>query len=193
MADKEQAPAGKPAFQRKTILIKKGLQYRYMALITMSVLVAFLIVGLDLIWTLSKLVNERPMMQPMLEEMASMGPLFLIKMVMYMVIVLIMSAVISHRMAGPIFKFEKSCATLAEGDLTYRVWLRKGDHLEDLQEQFNNMASALQQSVKEGKGTVEGVKARLEAAAAKPEAGQLKAELEAAAAELGGVLTGLKT
>ncbi|MDT8287395.1 MAG: methyl-accepting chemotaxis protein [Elusimicrobiales bacterium] len=193
MADKEQAPAGKPAFQRKTILIKKGLQYRYMALITMSVLVAFLIVGLDLIWTLSKLVNERPMMQPMLEEMASMGPLFLIKMVMYMIIVLIMSAVVSHRMAGPIFKFEKSCATLAEGDLTYRVWLRKGDHLEDLQEQFNNMAAALQRSVKESKGAVDGVKTRLEAAAAKPEAGPLKAELEAAAAELGGVLTGLKT
>ncbi|MDQ7772357.1 MAG: methyl-accepting chemotaxis protein [Elusimicrobiales bacterium] len=192
MADKAQA-AAKPAFQRKTILIKKGLQYRYMALITMSVLVAFLIVGLDLIWTISKLVNERPMMQPMLEEMASMGPLFLIKMIMYMVIVLIMSAVVSHRMAGPIFKFEKSCATLAEGDLTYRVWLRKGDHLEDLQEQFNNMAGALQQSVKDGKASVAGVKARLEAAAARPEAGPLKAELEAAAAELGGVLTGLKT
>jgi methyl-accepting chemotaxis protein len=193
MTDKAQAPAGKPAFQRKTILIKKGLQYRYMALITISVLVAFLIVGLDLIWTLSKFVNERPMMQPMLEEMASMGPLFLIKVVMYMIIVLIMSAVVSHRMAGPIFKFEKSCATLAEGDLTYRVWLRKGDHLEDLQEQFNNMAAALQHSVKEGKDSVAGVKARLETAAARPEAGPLKAELEAAAAELGGVLSGLKT
>ncbi|HOI42614.1 MAG TPA: methyl-accepting chemotaxis protein [Elusimicrobiales bacterium] len=192
MADKAQAQA-KPAFQRKTILIKKGLQYRYMALITMSVLVAFLIVGLDLIWTLSKFVNERPMMQPMLEEMASMGPLFLIKMLMYMVIVLIMSAVVSHRMAGPIFKFEKSCATLAEGDLTYRVWLRKGDHLEDLQEQFNNMAGSLQQSVKEAKEAVVGVKAGLEAAAAKPEAGPLKAELESAAARLGGVLSGLKT
>lgn len=192
MADKAQAQA-KPAFQRKTILIKKGLQYRYMALITMSVLVAFLIVGLDLIWTLSKFVNERPMMQPMLEEMASMGPLFLIKMLMYMVIVLIMSAVVSHRMAGPIFKFEKSCATLAEGDLTYRVWLRKGDHLEDLQEQFNNMAGSLQQSVKEAKEAVAGVKAGLEAAAAKPEAGPLKAELESAAARLGGVLSGLKT
>jgi len=192
MADKAQAQA-KPAFQRKTILIKKGLQYRYMALITMSVFVAFLIVGLDLIWTLSKFVNERPMMQPMLEEMASMGPLFLIKMLMYMVIVLIMSAVVSHRMAGPIFKFEKSCATLAEGDLTYRVWLRKGDHLEDLQEQFNNMAGSLQQSVKESKDSVASVRSRLEAAAARPEAGPLKAELEAAAAELGGVLSGLKT
>jgi methyl-accepting chemotaxis protein len=193
MADNAQAPAGKPAFQRKTILIKKGLQYRYMALITISVLVAFLIVGLDLIWTLSKFVNERPMMQPMLEEMASMGPLFLIKVVMYMIIVLIMSAVVSHRMAGPIFKFEKSCATLAEGDLTHRVWLRKGDHLEDLQEQFNNMAAALQQSVKESRDSVAVVKTRLETAAAKPEAAPLKAELEAAAAGLGEVLSGLKT
>lgn len=193
MTDNSQSAAAKPSFQRKTILIKKGLQYRYMALITMSVLVAFLIVGLDLIWTISKLVTERPMMLPLLEEMASMGPLFIIKMVMYMVIVLIMSAVVSHRMAGPIFKFEKSCATVAGGDLTYRVWLRKGDHLSDLQDQFNAMAAALQRSVKEGKDSVAVVKASLEAAAARPEAAPLKAELDEAAKKLGEVLSGLKT
>ncbi len=136
-------------FQRKTILIKKHLQYRYMALIFASVLLAFIVVGLDILWTVSKVVNEHPMMQPLLEELSAMMPLFGIKVVMYMIMVLIVSAVVSHRMAGPIFKFEKSCATVAEGDLTHRVYLRKGDQLTELQDQFNNMAGAVNEVVKE--------------------------------------------
>ena len=141
----------KPAqqFQRKTILIKKHLQYRYMALIMMSVMVAFLIVGLDLMWTISKVVNEHPMIQPLLEDIFSMAPLFVIKLVVYLIIVLIVSAVVSHRMAGPIFKFEKSCATVAAGDLAHRVYLRKGDHLTDLQDHFNDMADAFHAYAKE--------------------------------------------
>lgn len=136
-------------FQRKMILIKKNLQYRYMALIFLSVLVAFLMVGLDLIWTVSKVVNDHPMMQPLLEDIFTMAPLFILKIGMYLVIVLIMSAVVSHRMAGPIYKFEKSCATVASGDLTHRVYLRKGDQLTDLQDQFNNMTGAFNEVVKQ--------------------------------------------
>ena len=130
-------------FQRKTILVKKKLQYRYMALIFASVLVAFLVVGLDLIWTVSRVVNEHPMIQPLLEDMFNMAPLFVIKAVMYMVIVLVMAAVVSHRMAGPIYKFEKSCAAVASGDLTHRVYLRKGDQLVELQDNFNRMMESV--------------------------------------------------
>lgn len=156
----EKKPVASPAqFQRKTILIKKHLQYRYMALIFASVLLAFIVVGLDLLWTVSKVVNEHPMMQPMLEEMTAMAPLLGVKISMYLLIVLIVSVVVSHRMAGPVFKFEKSCSVLADGDLTHRVYLRKGDQLMDLQNQFNNMAEA----VHEAAGEYE--KFRIEAAA----------------------------
>ena len=159
MTENTQAKA--PAqFQRKTIMIKKSLQYHYMALIFMSVLLAFIVVGLDILWTVSKVVNEHPMMQPLLEELSAMMPLFGVKVVMYMVMVLIVSAVVSHRMAGPVFKFEKSCSTVGEGDLTHRVYLRKGDQLTDLQDQFNNMAGAMNEVAKEYE------KFRVEAAAA---------------------------
>jgi methyl-accepting chemotaxis protein len=148
MTENTQAKAA-AQFQRKTIMIKKGLQYRYMALIFLSVLLAFIVVGLDILWTVSKVVNEHPMMQPLLEELSAMMPLFGIKVIMYMVMVLIVSAVVSHRMAGPVFQFAKSCATVGEGDLTHRVYLRKGDQLMDLQEQFNNMTGAVNEVVKE--------------------------------------------
>lgn len=147
MAENTQKPAAQ--FQRKTILIKKHLQYRYMALIFFSVLVGFIISALDILWTVADVVNKHPMMQPMLDEMSGMVPMFAIKVLLYMGIVLIVSAVISHRMAGPIFKFEKSCATVAEGDLTHRVYLRKGDQLTELQDQFNNMMGAVNETVRQ--------------------------------------------
>ncbi|MBI4801373.1 MAG: HAMP domain-containing protein [Elusimicrobia bacterium] len=174
----------KPAqFQRKTILVKKRLQYRYMALIMTSVLLAFLIVGLDLVWTISKVINDHPMMQPLLEEMLCMAPLFVIKLVVYLIIVLIVSAVVSHRMAGPIFKFEKSCATVASGDLTHRVYLRKGDQLTELQEHFNDMVGAVHASFKE----VENFK---RAAAAKDPG--LKTEAETLTRKILGILPNYK-
>jgi len=160
MTENTQAKAPAQQFQRKTILIKKRLQYRYMALIFMSALVAFIVVGLDLLWTVSKVVTEHPMIQPLLDEMSVMMPVFGIKILLYMGIVLLVSAVISHQMAGPIFKFEKSCSTVAEGDLTHRVYLRKGDQLTDLQDQFNNMTGAVNEVVREYE------KFRTEAAAA---------------------------
>ena len=170
-------------FQRKTILIKKKLQYRYMALIFLSVLVAFLIVGLDLMWTVSKVINDHPMMQPLLEDLFGVAPLFIIKIGMYMIIVLIASAVVSHRMAGPIYKFEKSCATVASGDLTHRVYLRKGDQLTDLQDQFNNMAGAVNETVKH----LEAFKS--EAVAKDP---SLKGRADEISAKIAGIMPGYK-
>jgi methyl-accepting chemotaxis protein len=158
MAENTQKPA--PQFQRKTILIKKHLQYRYMSLIFFSVLIGFIVSALEILWTVADVVNKHPMMQPLLDEMSGMVPMFAIKVLLYMGIVLIVSAVISHRMAGPIFKFEKSCATVAEGDLTHRVYLRKGDQLTDLQDQFNNMMGSVHETLREYE------KFRAEAAAA---------------------------
>jgi len=142
-------PKAPAQFQRKTIMIKKRLQYHYMALILTSVLLAFIVFGLEAIWTVSKVVNENPYLMPLLDIIKEMAPFFALKMAIYLVIVVIVSAVISHRMAGPIFKFEKSCATVAEGDLSHRVYLRQGDQLTDLQDSFNEMVGSVNEVVRE--------------------------------------------
>ncbi|OGR76541.1 MAG: hypothetical protein A2X32_12250 [Elusimicrobia bacterium GWC2_64_44] len=170
----ENTPGAAPAqFQRKTLLIKKHLQYRYMSLIFISVLVGFIIGGLDILWTVSKVVNEHPMMQPMLDEIFAMLPFYGLKVTIYMILVLLVSVVISHRMAGPIFKFEKSCSTVADGDLTHRVYLRQGDQLTDLQDHFNNMTGAVNEVVKE----YEKFRAEAESGALADKAAALKAKI----------------
>ena len=86
---------------------------------------------------------------PLVDIIKETAPLFAIKIATYMVIVIIVAAVISHCMVGPFFKCEKSCGTVADGDLTHRVYLRKGDQLTDLQDSFNIMAGAVNETVKE--------------------------------------------
>jgi methyl-accepting chemotaxis protein len=174
-------------FQRKTILIKRKLQFRYMLLIFLSVLIAFLMVGLDIIWTVSKVVSEHPMMQPLIDDMFSMAPLFLIKMLMYMVIVLIVSAVVSHRLAGPIYKFEKSVNVIASGDLTHRVVLRKGDQMSELQNGFNDMVQSLQSAIKNDKSIAETMRKDLHDMASKTDSVDVQEKL----GKLSGKISGL--
>jgi len=114
-----------------------------MFIISFTSLVAFMLVALDVIWNIYKVVEEHPGMIPMLDELFSNIPLMMFKLVIYILIVVIASAVISHKIAGPVYKFEKSCEKIAGGDLSHRVYLRKGDSLTDLQNAFNGMAEKL--------------------------------------------------
>ncbi|MEA3306745.1 MAG: methyl-accepting chemotaxis protein [Elusimicrobiota bacterium] len=190
MAEKKEKKSGQQ-FQRKTILIKKRLQYKYMALIFLSVFIAFLIVGLDIMWTVSKFIGEHPMLQPLLDDIFSMAPLFMMKAVMYLVIVIIVSSVISHRMAGPIFKFEKSSKIVANGNLTHRVWLRKGDHLDDLKDSFNLMIESLHNFIKSDKIIIDGLRRELLEESSKVDDSQIKNKLKQIEDNLGKIFSSL--
>jgi len=185
----EKKPEG---FQRRTILVKKGLQYRYMALIIVSVFVGFLIVGIEVAWTMSRMLAEHPMMQPLLEVMVSMVPFFLMKLGIYMGIVLVVSSVISHRMAGPIYKFEKNVKKGSCGDLTHRIFLRQGDLLTELQDEINGMTAALQSIVKKDRQTVAVMAAKMENVASRLPDENLKAEVLKLKEELSAITSDFK-
>lgn len=51
--------------------------------------------------------------------------------------------VVTHKVAGPIFKMKKQLRALAEGDYTVPYPLRKGDELVDFFEEFRSMVTAL--------------------------------------------------
>jgi nitrogen fixation/metabolism regulation signal transduction histidine kinase len=45
----------------------------------------------------------------------------------------------SHRLAGPLYRFEKACHTVIDGNYTDSVTLRKGDEMQNLAQLFNEM------------------------------------------------------
>lgn len=53
----------------------------------------------------------------------------------------------SHKIAGPLYRFEKSIDEMASGDLTSRFNLRSGDQLEELASRINSLSKRLDTAV----------------------------------------------
>ncbi|MBI4375505.1 MAG: HAMP domain-containing protein [Elusimicrobia bacterium] len=129
-------------FQRRTVLIKRSLQLKYIGMVFLSVLVASFIVGADIYYSMAKLVLvENPSLAPAFMQF---NKIIVVKLGLYLILMLLISLYISHRFAGPIYRFEKSAQIVSSGDLTHRVSLRTGDELLELQEEFNGMLASLQ-------------------------------------------------
>jgi nitrogen fixation/metabolism regulation signal transduction histidine kinase len=45
----------------------------------------------------------------------------------------------SHKLAGPIFRFEKVCQGIIDGNYTEKIFLRKGDEMQNLARLLNDM------------------------------------------------------
>lgn len=69
------------------------------------------------------------------------------KLIAVVIFLSIGSIFISHEIAGPIYKFEKSAMAIAGGDLTVKFKLRKGDELKDLADALEKMATSLKRKV----------------------------------------------
>ncbi len=138
--------------RRNTIFIKKNLQLRYMLLIVMSVLCGLAIMTFELTATLSDLFDTYPVLiQPIYDEFGSIAAGFFYKIAIYLLFVVVISAFLSHKMAGPVYRFEQTCKAIAKGDFSQRVHLRKGDQFMELQDDFNAMMDRIEAEINQQK------------------------------------------
>lgn len=146
-------PAPKnPSPRRSTIFIKKNLQLRYMVLIILSVLCGLAIMTFELTATLSDLFDTYPVLiQPIYDEFIPIAASFFYKIAIYLLFVVVFSAFLSHKMAGPVYRFEQACKAIAKGDFSQRVRLRKGDQFIELQDEFNAMMDRVEQEINKAK------------------------------------------
>lgn len=147
-------------FQRKTVLVKRALQLKYIGMVFLSVLVASMIVGGDVYYSLMRvMLTECPSVT---DRVVQFNTVLLVKVALYLGLMLLISLYVSHRFAGPIYRFEKSCQSLSTGDLTHRVSLRTGDELMELQEEFNGMAASLQALLQKDRNLAHRLSERIE-------------------------------
>ncbi len=177
-------PDEEARFQRKTVLVKRALQLKYIGMVFLSVLVASMIVGGDVYYSLMRvMLTECPSVT---DRVVQFNTVLLVKIALYLGLMLLISLYVSHRFAGPIYRFEKSCQSLSTGDLTHRVALRTGDELMELQEEFNGMAAALQALLQKDRNLVQRLSEKLDEIAKRlPEgAGSARDDLKAFKLEL---------
>ena len=60
---------------------------------------------------------------------------------------MVISAFLSHKMAGPVYRFEQVCKAIAKGDFSQRVHLRRGDQFTELQDDFNAMMDKVEEEI----------------------------------------------
>lgn len=147
-------------FQRRTVLVKRRLQLKYAAIVFAAVVFTALIVGIGSYLTMFRFIKENdPSLMPVLSQIIRMD---LVKMIIFMGIMFLVSMFVSHRFAGPIYRFEQSAQVLSTGDLTHRVLLRTGDDLMELQDEVNAMIVNLQRFVQKDRSLVEHITSRLD-------------------------------
>ncbi|MBF0544967.1 MAG: methyl-accepting chemotaxis protein [Candidatus Riflebacteria bacterium] len=135
--------------RRRTFLIKTGLQLRYMGIIVSTMLVIALGVGWIIYYTSWNRISGTPdlTIDKLAEIFDDVNKVLIRWVVVFVMLIAILSVFVSHKIAGPVYHFERSAKFIASGDLTHRVKLRYGDELRDLQDAFNQMTDSLRSMV----------------------------------------------
>lgn len=86
-------------------------------LIILSVLCGLAIMTFELTATLDELFDNYPvLMQPLYDQFLPLAAGFAYKIAIYLLLVIIISAILSHKMAGPVYRIEQTCKNIAKGD-----------------------------------------------------------------------------
>jgi len=148
----------KATFRRRKFLIKKGLQFRYIGIVFALALLASIVTGYTVFatgWTLlgEKLANVYP--QGRLVYVFRTTNLVLIRNLLFISpFIFILGLLFSHKIAGPVFRIEKTLYEISNGNLALRIKLRKGDELWDLADIINTMTGNIGTSIGSNKGTI---------------------------------------
>lgn len=73
----------------------------------------------------------------------SMAP----KMIILAVVIFIGGIFISHRIAGPMYRFEKSADAIAKGDLSVNFYVRKSDEMKHMAVSLEDMVESLRKDI----------------------------------------------
>lgn len=156
----------KKGFRRRVYIIKRGLQFRYIGVVFALALLASIVTGYTVFatgWTLlgEKLANVYP--QGRLVYVFRTTNIALIRNLLFASpFIFILGLLFSHKIAGPVYRIEKTIYDMAKGNLMLRVRLRKGDELGDLADIINAMTENLDSSMKSNKATVLKIKKDLD-------------------------------
>lgn len=189
--------------RRRTYLIKTGLQLRYMGIIISTMLMVAFGVGwitYDTSW--SQIANTPDLTLDKLSVIFdSVNNLLLRWIGIFVLVIAALSILVSHKIAGPVYRLEETTKLIASGDLTHRIHLRQGDELRDLQDAFNKMSESLSAMINKDREIIERlvktsneIKTKIEGKSLTPDsAAQITEELNSIVEELRTITCTFKT
>lgn len=178
-------------YRRHIFIIKRTLQFKFVAIVCLAMILTAIAVGWDIYYTTMAMVSEQA--SPAVARMvANINHIIFAKLLIMIIIIGIVSIFLSHRVAGPVYRFEKSAEVLATGDLTYRVFLRKGDELFDLRDALNRMIEQLQAKLIGDRKHIRQITSRLETLSNQLQDTSLKEKVKTISSEVENLTSGFK-
>lgn len=143
--------------RRRTYLIKTGFQLRYMGIIvTTMLMVAFGVGWITYSTSWSQIANTPDLTLDKLSIIFdSVNQLLLRWIAVFVLVIGALSVLVSHKIAGPVYRLEETAKQIASGDLSHRIYLRYGDELKELQDAFNQMSESLSSMINKDREIIE--------------------------------------
>jgi methyl-accepting chemotaxis protein len=151
--------------QRRNYFIKKGFQFNFAAKFMILILLeAALIVGLFIYVSGNTLTTGYSDSILTIDTTSNffffpMAMIILITVVGIAMAGMIVFILLSHRIAGPLYRFEKDLEDMGYGDLSKRIGLRKTDQLTGIKESLNSLIATFDERVIKIKGLLAELKA----------------------------------
>lgn len=150
-------------FKRRQYFIQKEFQFKFILKFCLVLFIG-IIVSTGLLFFLSKDTLTSSFEQSRLvikkTAFAILPSVFLSNLITLALITLaaiIVTLLVSHKLAGPLFRFQKELNQIAEGNLTQAIKLREKDQITAMAESLEQMRVSLQKKVVAIKDEVEGV------------------------------------
>ncbi len=145
----------KRTWRRRNYFIKKDLQGKYIFSFFIFVILGSIIFSLifsmlsantlTIVYENYNLkIGKTPLI--LLKEILRTHWIFIVTVGLSVVVV---SMFLTHRFAGPMYRFEKSFEEMIKGNFNFQVWLRKKDEGKELAEMMNQFISMISLNVKE--------------------------------------------
>lgn len=145
----------KRTWRRRNYFIKKDLQGKYifsffifvlLGSILFTAILSFLSADtLTIVYeNYNVKIGQTPLM--LLKEILSAHLIFIVTGGL---LVVVLSMFLTHRFAGPIFRFEKSVEDMISGNFAFQIWLRNKDEGKELAEKMNRLIMMLSATLKD--------------------------------------------
>lgn len=140
-------------FRRRHYFIKKDFQFKFILkfclLILVGVIVSTCLLFLFSQDSLTSSFNQSRLVIKQTSVAILPAAIYtnLITLGLITLATIIVTLFVSHKLAGPMFRFEADLEVIGEGDLTKIIRLRKRDQLKDIVETLNRMTGNLHDKV----------------------------------------------
>jgi methyl-accepting chemotaxis protein len=149
------------AYKRSILLINRPFQLRF------TFYVCSWIIALSLIypWIIYNQLEQflryvaldplGPQLSKLQSIRSEMLGLIVTLQVVFMLTISVVSVILSHRIAGPLYKLSQFFSKVTQGSIAERLTFRKADHFQELASDYNEMMDALEERIAQACQSIE--------------------------------------